>query len=151
CGPSWAARRGTRRSARGTRGPWRGTASTETGASPPRRAPGPGTPRAGSSGGPVGRAPRRVRNARGYSGRVTSDLSHLMKAYDVRGTVPDQLNPQVARAVGAAFARAVVLPEAPAGSGDAPSRPRVVVGHDMRDSGPALVDAFAAGLTDAGV
>ncbi|OLT55430.1 phosphomannomutase/phosphoglucomutase [Cellulosimicrobium sp. CUA-896] len=78
-----------------------------------------------------------------------SDLSHLIKAYDVRGTVPDQLNPEVARAIGAAFAHAVVLPEAP--TGDAPARPRAVVGHDMRDSGPALVDAFAAGLTDAGV
>ena len=77
---------------------------------------------------------------------MSTDLSHLIKAYDVRGTVPDQLNPEVARAVGAAFARVVVLPEAAGGA-----RPAVVVGHDMRDSGPALVDAFAAGLTDAGV
>lgn len=77
---------------------------------------------------------------------MSTDLSHLIKAYDVRGTVPDQLNPEVARAVGAAFARVVVLPETAGGA-----RPAVVVGHDMRDSGPALVDAFAAGLTDAGV
>lgn len=82
---------------------------------------------------------------------MSSDLSHLIKAYDVRGTVPDQLNPEVARAIGAAFARTVVLPEAPGATGDVPARPRAVVGHDMRDSGPALVDAFAAGLTDAGV
>ncbi|UTT58374.1 phosphomannomutase/phosphoglucomutase [Cellulosimicrobium cellulans] len=77
---------------------------------------------------------------------MSTDLSPLIKAYDVRGTVPDQLNPEVARAVGAAFARAVVLPEAPAGT-----RASAVLGHDMRDSGPELVDAFAAGLTAAGV
>lgn len=82
---------------------------------------------------------------------TTSDLSHLIKAYDVRGTVPDQLNPEVTRAIGAAFARAVVLPEAPVAGGGTAARPSVVVGHDMRDSGPELVDAFAAGLADAGV
>ena len=32
-----------------------------------------------------------------------SDLSHIVKAYDVRGTVPDQMNDNVARAIGAAF------------------------------------------------
>ena len=31
------------------------------------------------------------------------DLSALVKAYDVRGTVPDQLNEDIARAIGAAF------------------------------------------------
>ncbi|MGC5167002.1 phosphomannomutase/phosphoglucomutase [Luteimicrobium sp. DT211] len=74
------------------------------------------------------------------------DLSSLIKAYDVRGTVPDQLSPDVARAIGAAFARVVVLPEAEGGA-----RASVVVGHDMRESGPGLVEAFASGLTDAGV
>ncbi|MFC8731684.1 phosphomannomutase/phosphoglucomutase [Luteimicrobium sp. NPDC057192] len=74
------------------------------------------------------------------------DLSSLIKAYDVRGTVPDQLSPDVARAIGAAFARVVALPEAGEGA-----RPSVVVGHDMRESGPDLVAAFASGLTDAGV
>ncbi|MCB7137180.1 phosphomannomutase/phosphoglucomutase [Cellulosimicrobium marinum] len=78
---------------------------------------------------------------------MTTDLSHLIKAYDVRGTVPDQLDADVARAIGSAFAHAVVLPEAEPAAG----RPRVVVGRDMRDTGPALVDAFAAGLTTAGV
>jgi phosphomannomutase len=75
---------------------------------------------------------------------VAFDLSQIIKAYDVRGTVPDQLSPQVARAIGQAFARAVVLP-------DADAAPGVVVGHDMRDSGPELVEAFAAGLTAEGV
>jgi len=31
-----------------------------------------------------------------------SDLSRIVKAYDVRGTVPDQLNEPIAEAVGAA-------------------------------------------------
>ncbi|MBD8080190.1 phosphomannomutase/phosphoglucomutase [Cellulosimicrobium arenosum] len=82
---------------------------------------------------------------------MSTDLSHLIKAYDVRGTVPDELDPVVARAIGAAFAYAVVLPEAPTGDPGATTRPGAVVGHDMRDSGPDLVEAFAAGLTDAGV
>ncbi|MCP2266104.1 phosphomannomutase/phosphoglucomutase [Promicromonospora thailandica] len=74
------------------------------------------------------------------------DLNRIIKAYDVRGLVPEELSPTVARAIGAAFARTVVLPEA---SGE--TRPAVVVGRDMRDSGPELVDAFAAGLTAEGV
>ncbi|HEV6953786.1 MAG TPA: phosphomannomutase/phosphoglucomutase [Promicromonospora sp.] len=78
---------------------------------------------------------------------MATDLSQIFKAYDVRGTVPDQLSPQVARAIGRAFARAVVLPDA-AASGRAAA---VVVGHDMRESGPGLVEAFAAGLTAEGV
>jgi phosphomannomutase len=77
---------------------------------------------------------------------VALDLSKIIKAYDVRGLVPEELSPDVARAIGAAFARVVVRPER---TGDA--RPAVVVGRDMRDSGPALVDAFAAGLTAEGV
>ncbi|WP_454049401.1 phosphomannomutase/phosphoglucomutase [Cellulomonas sp. Marseille-Q8402] len=74
------------------------------------------------------------------------DLTGLIKAYDVRGTVPDQLNADVARAIGAAFADVVVLPEAREGA-----TPRVVIGNDMRPSGPELVGAFAEGLSARGV
>jgi phosphomannomutase len=77
---------------------------------------------------------------------VALDLSRIIKAYDVRGLVPEELSPEVARAIGVAFARVVVLPEVTDGA-----RPAVVVGRDMRDSGPGLVDAFAAGLTAEGV
>jgi phosphomannomutase len=66
------------------------------------------------------------------------DLSTIVKAYDVRGTVPDQLNPAVARALGVAFGRF-------AGAS------RVLVGRDMRPSGPELVDAFTEGLNEQGV
>jgi phosphomannomutase len=71
-----------------------------------------------------------------------SDLSHIVKAYDVRGIVPDQLDESVARALGTAFVE--MLRE----SGDEVDR--IVLGHDMRDSGPALADAFAAGANAAG-
>jgi len=74
------------------------------------------------------------------------DLSGLIKAYDVRGVVPDELNPDVARAIGAAFADVVVIPEA-----SAAQRPRAVIAHDMRQSGPELVAAFTDGLTSRGV
>jgi phosphomannomutase len=74
------------------------------------------------------------------------DLSGLIKAYDVRGVVPDELGPDVARAIGAAFADVVVLPGA---TGD--SRPGVALGRDMRPSGPDLVAAFADGLARRGV
>lgn len=81
-----------------------------------------------------------------YADDVALDLNRIIKAYDVRGLVPEELSPEVARAIGTAFARVVVRPEA---SDD--SRPAVVVGRDMRDSGPDLVDAFAAGLAAEGV
>ncbi len=71
-----------------------------------------------------------------------SDLSSIVKAYDVRGIVPDQLNETVARALGTAFVE--MLREA----GD--NADRIVLAHDMRDSGPALADAFAAGANAAG-
>jgi phosphomannomutase len=66
------------------------------------------------------------------------NLDAVVKAYDVRGTVPDQLDESLARAFGVAFARFT----------DAES---VAVAHDMRPSGPALVAAFEDGLTSEGV
>ncbi len=69
-------------------------------------------------------------------------LADLVKAYDVRGTVPDQLDPEVARALGVAFADVVVGPD---------GAPGCVIGHDMRDSGPALVSAFADGVRSRGL
>ena len=71
-----------------------------------------------------------------------SDLSHIVKAYDVRGIVPDQLDESVARALGTAFVE--MLRE----SGD--EADRIVLAHDMRASGPVLAGAFAAGANAAG-
>ena len=67
-----------------------------------------------------------------------SVLDEIVKAYDVRGTVPDQLNPDVARALGIAFARYAAAGE-------------LLIGRDMRPSGPALVDAFTDGVRSQGV
>ncbi|MEV6598151.1 phosphomannomutase/phosphoglucomutase [Actinoplanes sp. NPDC051346] len=71
-----------------------------------------------------------------------TDLSQLVKAYDVRGVVPDQLNETVARALGTAFVE--MLRE----SGD--DADKIVIAHDMRETGPALAAAFAMGANSAG-
>jgi phosphomannomutase len=68
---------------------------------------------------------------------VTS-LEQIVKAYDIRGTVPDQLDPQIAHAFGVAFAELT-------------RAPRVLVGRDMRPSGVELVAAFAEGLMVQGI
>ena len=64
----------------------------------------------------------------------------IFKAYDVRGTVPDQIDEELARRTGAAFVSVVGE-----GHGDA-----VVIGHDMRPSSPGLAEAFAEGVSGAG-
>jgi len=64
-------------------------------------------------------------------------LDAVFKAYDIRGIVPDELDAELARSVGSAFARF---------SG----APRVLVGRDMRESGTALVEAFSEGVTATG-
>jgi phosphomannomutase len=71
-----------------------------------------------------------------------SDLSQFVKAYDVRGTVPDQLNERVARAIGTAFARTLR-----AGGDD---RGAVVIAYDMRESSPGLAAAFGDGVRTEG-
>ncbi|MCZ7631719.1 MAG: phosphomannomutase/phosphoglucomutase [Microthrixaceae bacterium] len=76
-----------------------------------------------------------------------SELDDIFKAYDVRGTVPDQLNPRLARAIGTGFA---VFCTEEAGRSGASVR-RVIVGRDMRPSGVELVDAFTEGVTAQGI
>jgi phosphomannomutase len=65
-------------------------------------------------------------------------LDTIVKAYDVRGTVPDQLNTEVAHALGVGFAKFV-------------NAKRILVGRDMRPSGPELVEAFVRGVNEQGV
>jgi phosphomannomutase len=69
------------------------------------------------------------------------DLDAIFKAYDIRGTTPDQLDAGVARALGEAFAVFV----GPGGSD------RVLVGRDMRPSGVELAAAFADGVRAQGL
>ncbi|TQS27358.1 phosphomannomutase/phosphoglucomutase [Microbispora sp. KK1-11] len=66
-----------------------------------------------------------------------ADLSRIFKAYDVRGVVPDELDEEIAQAVGAAF---VELTGASS----------VVMAHDMRTSSGPLAAAFARGATSRG-
>lgn len=75
------------------------------------------------------------------------DLDSTIKAYDIRGVVPDQLDSSLARAVGTAFVR-MLGATGPLGG---PGVEAVVVGHDMRPSGPDLVAAFADGVRAEGV
>jgi phosphomannomutase len=70
------------------------------------------------------------------------DLSTIIKAYDVRGVVPDQWDEKTSRAIGAAFAEFVV--------GDSGAT-AVVTAHDMRDSSIPLSRAFAEGVISRGV
>ncbi|WP_300011479.1 phosphomannomutase/phosphoglucomutase [Pseudonocardia sp.] len=72
-----------------------------------------------------------------------SDLSAVIKAYDIRGVVGEGIDEPTVRAIGAALAR---LLRAEDGATRA-----VVVGYDMRDSSPGLAAAFAAGVTDQGL
>src|SRR5690606_20377264 len=65
-------------------------------------------------------------------------LSEIIKAYDVRGVVPDQLNTDIAYALGAAFVEITDHPES------------LVVGRDMRVSSGDLAEAFIGGATGQG-
>ena len=76
-----------------------------------------------------------------------SRLDPIFKAYDIRGTVPDQLDAQIVEAVGAAFAR-FALDEAATNGGEIS---RILVARDMRPTGVEFADAFARGATSQGV
>ncbi len=68
-------------------------------------------------------------------------VNSVIKAYDVRGVVGEQITAEFVGAVGAAFARLV----------RAEGESRVVIGHDMRASSPELARAFADGVTAQGL
>lgn len=72
------------------------------------------------------------------------DLDSIIKAYDVRGIFPDQLDADLAHDVGASFVRVLGIRAEDGGAG------AVVIGHDMRPSGPDLVAAFAEGVREQG-
>ncbi|MEV0491582.1 phosphomannomutase/phosphoglucomutase [Streptomyces atratus] len=68
---------------------------------------------------------------------MAADLSQIVKAYDVRGVVPNQWDESLAEQFGAAF---VEVADAEA----------IVIGHDMRPSSPGLSAAFARGAAARG-
>jgi phosphomannomutase len=61
----------------------------------------------------------------------------IFKAYDIRGTYPDQLDADMARRIGRSFARLL-------------RARRLVVGQDMRTHSPVLAEAVSAGIRDEG-
>ena len=72
---------------------------------------------------------------------MATDYDAIFKAYDVRGTVGDQIDTDGARAIGGAFARFV------ASSGAT----TVLVGRDMRPEGEEFSIAFGDGAMDHGI
>ena len=68
-------------------------------------------------------------------------LQEVVKAYDVRGRSPEQLDPVLTRALGEAFAVETGIDQ---------GRGTAVIGHDMRDTSPVLVEAFADGVRSQG-
>jgi phosphomannomutase len=66
------------------------------------------------------------------------DLDRIFKAYDVRGVVPDELDANIARRIGAAFAGWTNLPA-------------ILLGRDSRISSPELAAAITEGATSVGV
>lgn len=81
--------------------------------------------------------PARFRRLTHQGGAAVRDLKQLVKAYDVRGVVPDQWDESLSRAFGAAFVQVT-------------GATAIVVGHDMRPSSPSLTRAFAEGAAARG-
>jgi phosphomannomutase len=68
---------------------------------------------------------------------TVGDLDRIFKAYDVRGVVPDDLDEDIARRIGAAFA-------------EFSGGPKIVIGRDCRLSSPDLAAAISEGITSRG-
>ena len=69
-------------------------------------------------------------------------MDAIFKAYDIRGTVPDQLDAALMERIGAAFARFAA---------DTTGASSILIAHDMRPSGPEFAESFARGATGQGV
>ena len=73
--------------------------------------------------------------------RSAAAVHRVIKAYDVRGLVGEEINESFVTDVGAAFARLMRGEDAR----------QVAIGYDMRDSSPSLAAAFGAGVTAQGL
>jgi phosphomannomutase len=69
----------------------------------------------------------------------------IFKAYDVRGTYPDQMDEQLAYRIGRAFPQVLEQLE-----GKPVSEQRIAVGRDMRLSAPSMSEQYARGIADTG-
>lgn len=70
------------------------------------------------------------------------DIDAVFKAYDIRGLAPEQLDAELSRNIGAAFARFLIEEDATTS---------IVLGHDMRPTGAEYSAAFAEGVISQGV
>src|SRR5688572_13632935 len=77
-----------------------------------------------------------------------ASLDAIFKAYDIRGTVPDQLDAELIERIGAAFAH---FARSEAESGRHGPADRILIAHDMRPSGPEFAERFARGVTSQGL
>ena len=71
------------------------------------------------------------------------DLDVIVKAYDIRGTYPDQIDAATCRALGVGFG--VYISEVE------PDTTEIAIARDMRPSGPELVAAFSEGVMSQGI
>ena len=73
--------------------------------------------------------------------RPAAVVRRVIKAYDVRGLVGEEIDESLTADIGAAFARLM----------RAEGARQAVIGYDMRDSSPSLAAAFASGVTSQGL
>ncbi len=73
--------------------------------------------------------------------RPAAVVRRVIKAYDVRGLVGEEIDESLTADIGAAFARLMRTEGAR----------QAVIGYDMRDSSPSLAAAFASGVTSQGL
>ena len=71
------------------------------------------------------------------------DLSVIVKAYDVRGIYPEQIDASTCEALGVGYAEFIKTAE--------PDTTDIMIAHDMRPSGPELVEAFTRGVNRQGL
>jgi phosphomannomutase len=69
-------------------------------------------------------------------------LDKIIKAYDIRGLVKNEITPEFSFSLGVAFAKFLEVEREPA---------TILVGEDMRDSSPVLAKAFCDGATSLGI
>ncbi|MHA1166502.1 MAG: phosphomannomutase/phosphoglucomutase [Candidatus Hodarchaeales archaeon] len=74
---------------------------------------------------------------------VEQPFTRAFKAYDVRGRIPDELNEDIVKRIGNAFAQFLLA--------KSPVKGPIAVGHDVRPSSEAFSEAIIAGITDAGL
>ena len=72
-------------------------------------------------------------------GIIMDKFASIFKAYDIRGEVGSELNPESVKRIAKAYAEWL------------PIKGVVAVGHDMRPDSNELAEAFIEGLTDMGI